>query len=262
MKVEQKKFFLNVVFILVATAIALWFNFHEETEASKETGQQTSPAVQNLSGDYILALSWQPAFCEGQPSKPECRSQKEGRFDTVNFSLHGLWPQPEDRTYCDPSLPRGGGWSRLPQPELSESLRRELETRMPGYRSYLHRHEWIKHGTCIQGITAEDYFRLSLDLLNEINASLLIDYVSWNIGRRITLSEAAKQMDESFGKGAGKRLSFVCKRDAGRNLVSEFRIALRDPDGDGLFPLNEHILAAPALRSSCKSGIVDRAGLQ
>ncbi len=31
-----------------------------------------------LSGDFVLALSWQPAFCETHESKPECRSQTSG----------------------------------------------------------------------------------------------------------------------------------------------------------------------------------------
>ena len=41
---------------------------------------------------YVLALSWQPAFCEGRPDKSECRTQTQNRFDANNFVLHGLWP--------------------------------------------------------------------------------------------------------------------------------------------------------------------------
>ena len=51
-----------------------------------------------LSGRFVLALSWEPAFCETQPDVPECRSQTTGSLDARQFSLHGLWP-PD--VYCD-----------------------------------------------------------------------------------------------------------------------------------------------------------------
>ena len=49
---------------------------------------------------HVLAASWQPAFCETRPAKPECLSQTEDRVDATGFSLHGLWPQPVDNVYC------------------------------------------------------------------------------------------------------------------------------------------------------------------
>ena len=50
---------------------------------------------------YLLALSWQPSFCETKPSKPECESQTPQRFDATNLVLHGLWPQPRANVYCN-----------------------------------------------------------------------------------------------------------------------------------------------------------------
>jgi len=49
--------------------------------------------------EYVLAVSWQPAFCETRPRLPECRSQTADRFDATNFTLHGLWPRPRSRAY-------------------------------------------------------------------------------------------------------------------------------------------------------------------
>ena len=49
---------------------------------------------------YILAISWQPGFCELHSAKPECASQTEDRFDASHFTLHGLWPQPRTVMYC------------------------------------------------------------------------------------------------------------------------------------------------------------------
>ena len=42
-------------------------------------------------GDMVLAVSWQPGFCETRPRLPECRSQKKSRYDATHFALHGLW---------------------------------------------------------------------------------------------------------------------------------------------------------------------------
>src|SRR5258706_166452 len=49
-------------------------------------------------GDAVFAVSWQPAFCETKPNKPECLSMTSDRFDATHLTLHGLWPQGAD--YC------------------------------------------------------------------------------------------------------------------------------------------------------------------
>ena len=38
---------------------------------------------------YVLALSWQPAFCETNQKRPECRWQTGQRHDASYLSLHG-----------------------------------------------------------------------------------------------------------------------------------------------------------------------------
>ncbi|HEY9768528.1 MAG TPA: hypothetical protein V6C71_08460 [Coleofasciculaceae cyanobacterium] len=122
--------------------------------------------------DYLLAISWQPAFCETHQDKTECQTQTEARFDASNFTLHGLWPQPRNNVYCNVSnqiegIDGDGKWSDLPPIDLSDTLKDELAIKMPGFASDLHLHEWYKHGTCYQG-TPEEYFRESLDLLDQV----------------------------------------------------------------------------------------------
>ncbi len=76
------------------------------SEPVREAVAPTSPmpdADRSTSTRNILAISWQPAFCEGQPNRPECRTQAGGRADASRFSLHGVWPQPRDRQYCGAS---------------------------------------------------------------------------------------------------------------------------------------------------------------
>lgn len=37
------------------------------------------------SGQYLLALSWVPTFCEARPNKKECKSLVENRYDATPF---------------------------------------------------------------------------------------------------------------------------------------------------------------------------------
>ncbi len=250
----------GVAFLVFAALLAAWFEWSD--------GDSNSPGSSSNSSemDYILALSWQPAFCEMRPNKPECRSQRSGRFDVSNFSLHGLWPQPRNNLYCGvpqnlEALDKAGRWGDLPKLELTDDLRRELAQKMPGYRSYLHRHEWIKHGTCIPSITPQQYFEVSLRLLNAFNESALADMVRSNINRRLNIRELDLAYSKDFGPNAGTKLVANCHRDDGRRIYRELKLSL---SGDILSEqsLSAFIASAPELGSSCPSGIVDPVGLQ
>jgi ribonuclease T2 len=113
-------------------------------------------------GDFLLALSWQPAFCETKPTKIECRDQSADSFEAGNLALHGLWPQPRDNDYCGVSpeveqIDQAKRWDELPPVALSAETRKALAEQMPGYASNLHLHEWYKHGTCYSN-SPEEYF--------------------------------------------------------------------------------------------------------
>ncbi|MCZ7673246.1 MAG: hypothetical protein M5U34_42080 [Chloroflexi bacterium] len=102
----------------------------------------------NADGDfdyYVLALSWQPAFCESQSRKPECASQTRDRYDATNFVLHGLWPNQADDpshsfAYCAQpsalvSADKAGEWCELPDLALSTAVAHDLSLYMPGVAS-------------------------------------------------------------------------------------------------------------------------------
>jgi len=107
---------------------------------------------------YILALGWEPAFCETKPDKQECVTQSADRFDADNFMLHGLWPDDGDNDYGDTShcdlsqsviqQDKAGDWCDLPALSLSDPVAEDLFVLMPGATSCLQNHEWYKHGTC------------------------------------------------------------------------------------------------------------------
>jgi len=94
-------------------------------------------------------------------------------------------------------MDKSGKWMKLEPLKMPDTMRSRLETVMPGYQSGLHRHEWIKHGTCYVPASAEEYYADSLWLMERLNESKLRDLVSGNIGRQVTrerISEVAGEV--------------------------------------------------------------------
>ena len=208
---------------------------------------------------YLLALTWQPSFCDNRPRKKECRTQTTNRYDAKHWSLHGLWPQPRNNVYCnvsdtDKGIDRNKKWHLLEPVKLSQKTAQALAFTMPGMASNLHRHEWIKHGTCY-GADAEEYYADSIYLTEQINKSAVGALFTNNIGRKVSLKEVRKQFDKAFGKGAGKKVDLRCDH---KGLISELWINLSgdiSPESSVASLLENAVNAG----SKCRSGIVDRA---
>ncbi len=214
----------------------------------------------------ILAVSWQPAFCEQRPDRPECASQTRTRYDASHFSLHGLWPGPRSNVYCNINAKgietdKKGRWGKLPDLRLNAALRSRLNQVMPGTRSFLHRHEWVKHGSCHENGSTNGYFEDSLRLMNALNESAVQELFASNIGKTLTSSTIRAAFDESFGKGAGERIRIKCKRDGKRQLIQEITIGLYG-EYNQQNSFAKLLLAARPTKPGCVSGIVDPAGFQ
>jgi ribonuclease T2 len=217
------------------------------------------PPAESTSSGYVLAASWQPAFCQIHRAKTECQTQTEARFDSAHFALHGLWPQPRDNVYCGVSHKQradgeAGRWSNLPPLELTDATRTALDVVMPGTQSDLQRHEWIKHGTCYSD-TAEEYFVESLQLMNQLNASPVRVLFAERIGELITANELGAAFNQAFGAGAGDRVEIACSG----GLITELRIHL-DGAITGTSRLAELIAAADPVGGGCTRGRIDSAG--
>lgn len=221
---------------------------------------QPQPQPQPVAGPaYLLAVSWQPGFCEGHKSKPECESQTGERFDATHLTLHGLWPQPMGNDYCDVSnrderLDERSAWSQLPEPMLSEQTYVDLAVAMPGVASYLHRHEWIKHGTCY-GEPAESYFREALALMDQLNDSPVRKLIAEHIGERLDADAIRQSFDQAFGRGSGQKVSVSCSG----GLITELQIHLAgdiQPDT----PLAGLLAGGADSELGCRFGKVDAAG--
>jgi ribonuclease T2 len=241
----------------------------QETAAPAESVAGAGAGAGRESDDNLLALTWQPAFCETKPGTTECRRLNAGALPAAEteLSIHGLWPQPRGNDYCGVPdevvrLDRAGRWSDLPAVETDAATGAALAAAMPGAESFLDRHEWVKHGTCYRGAGgADEYFDDTLRLAAELNGSAVARFLADNRGRAVRTADLAALFDRTFGARAGDRVAFVCASDGSRTLIVELRIALRGVIGPetGLGTL---MLAADPVRRGCARGVIDRARLQ
>ncbi|WP_442201505.1 ribonuclease T2 family protein [Rhizobium sp. RAF56] len=214
---------------------------------------------------FILAASWQPAFCATNRQKSECRVQTRDGFDAKNFSLHGLWPMRED--YCDVSeqqqrADRDGDWKSLPDVQLSPETKAVLDKAMPGTQSGLERHEWTKHGTCTK-VSPDAYFRAAVGFIDQLNASAVRQLFADNIGRKIDAESIKAAFDESFGPGAGDRVKMSCRRVGDERVISELTIGLSADALDQAAPgarLADLIQSAGRTSFGCNEGVVSAVG--
>ena len=228
-------------------------------DCSEQTVIDTPPLTPENRPDYLLALSWQPAFCQTHQNKTECENQTNSRFDAVHFTLHGLWPQPRDNKYCNITnkermLDERAMWEKLPSLELSDELSEELIETMPGVASFLHRHEWTKHGSCYSA-TAEEYFRESIMLTDQVNASVVQDLFANNIGQYLTVNNIRAKFNDAFGNGAGSRVHIKCSE----GMISEIWINLNG-EIDNDTKLTELLQNADQASQGCQGGVVDPVG--
>ncbi len=216
---------------------------------------------------YVLAMSWQPAFCEGLPDKVECVSQTAERFDGTHLTLHGLWPQPRNNQFCggvppdDIAASEGHRWQDLPELVLAPETKAALDTVMPGTQSLLERHEWTKHGTCYPVRVADTYFKDAMRVMAAINTSPVQVLLAAHIGQTVEAADIRAAFDQGFGAGAGERLRIACKNDGNRRLIVEMTLGLKGDIPAGT-PVAALIAASPPTDPGCPSGIIDPVGLQ
>jgi ribonuclease T2 len=228
-----------------------------------------TPPPGQESADNLLALSWQPAFCETRPGKAECLDLNAGHlpWTEAQLSIHGLWPQPQGNVYCGVpaalvALDNASRWSELPDPGLDAETAELLAVAMPGTASFLERHEWIKHGTCFRGAGGGDeYFDDTLRVVDAINGSGVGALFAANVGGMVETAAIRAAFDAAFGAGAGERVQVQCTGDGGRTLIQELRIALVGTIGPET-GLGDLLLAAAPVSMGCPRGVVDPAGLQ
>ncbi len=214
-------------------------------------------AVAQENSGYVLATSWEPAFCQTEAGhgKRECRTQTPDRYDATHLSLHGLWPDDlGDKEifpcYCGRGAPVAcdvvepdGPPIRLSQP-VFDALRKV----MPGVQSGLHRHEWAKHGSCSANFGSKPdpdaFFAAAKRLIDALNASPVQALLASHIGERLTRQEIEAAFNKGFGDGAAERLTIKCDGRGRDAVITELWINL-EGDIAQTDDLAKLILAAP-----------------
>ncbi|SFV64665.1 Ribonuclease I precursor [hydrothermal vent metagenome] len=209
-----------------------------------------------VSKQQLLALSWQNAFCETHRYVKECKNNFSKRYTDTKFGLHGLWPQPRDNIYCGVSsenkkFDKRHKWGKLPSLNLTPEVIKELKEVMAGYGSNLHRHEWIKHGTCTN-LTPNSYYKKAISLTKQINDSKVGQFFTQNIGKSVTLEQIRFKMNASFGAGSGKKVEIRCQK----GMITELWIHL----GSGKDNIKDLLKDGKDIYSRCKNGKIDKVG--
>ncbi|MGQ9367365.1 ribonuclease T2 family protein [Azospirillum sp. ST 5-10] len=205
------------------------------------------PPLPAMEGRWALAVNWQAGFCQtfGRNRTLPAECPEASRLD--RFTLHGLWPQWQE--YCVDTLPAETlaaapalahapcrvRWSELPELPLPAALRESLAAAMPGVRSRLDRHEYVKHGTC-SGMPPGEYFTVAIALLESLNATALPRFVAANQGREVTFRRFCEAVGEALGGAAAAAVEADSKRFRGpdgkqRHYLTELRFWLRPVDG-------------------------------
>lgn len=204
---------------------------------SGEASQPTNPNHSGPSGNvcrakdqhdsHVLAVSWQPGFCEhkGKDDKPECKDMARGELVVDHVTLHGLWPNKKE---CKKNYGSCGGPEENGHVKLTDETLSLLKPWMPNarYDQWLVNHEWDKHGTC-RMLDADGYFRESVALTQKIAASAIGRILSENIGSSVAVKDYFSQIDAELGAGASQRVALSCSK----GFITELQISLpRDID--------------------------------
>lgn len=190
----------------------------EDKKHCSTTGQADS---------YVLALTWQPAFCETKPDKPECKVTDPQVYQARHFALHGLWPNKQkcgiQYGFCGEVKGQKQDFCDYPELQLAPTARAALAEVMPSVTagSCLERHEWYKHGTC-QVRSVQDYFELSVDLTRQFNDSGMAYFMNRRIGQEVRTEDFLNRIAAVLGASARERIKLDCKQ----GMLVEVQLAL------------------------------------
>jgi ribonuclease T2 len=180
----------------------------------------------DLYDSNILAMSWQPGFCEhpAHPEKKECAKMASGELVVTNITLHGLWP---NLKACGKKY---ANCSNTPL-SLSEETISAISPWMPSfyYDAAFGKYEWEKHGTCQTARNSDAYFIHAVAAVKVVDASPIGIKIKNSIGKSVTKNELV-DLVKSVHSSAANSVAFLCK---GKYLV-EIRIRLdKDFPTDG-----------------------------
>jgi len=167
---------------------------------------------------YVLALSWQPAFCEGKPDKAECKITDAKVYQARHFALHGLWPNKKscgtNYGFCGDVKGQKSNFCDYPAVQLDADSTASLAEVMPSVTSgsCLERHEWFKHGTCQANWSMEGYFDLAADLVRQFNDAGAAYFMNRRIGQQVRTEDFLARVVAVLGTAAKDRIKLSCNQ--------------------------------------------------
>jgi ribonuclease T2 len=142
-------------------------------------------------GFYLLAMTWAPNFCCGEPAQRQC-TQLAGSYAASHLTLHGLWPNFTDEQsrglsrawpqFCGVYAHCEHAEDATCAPDVA--VPPELAQLAPAYvGDGLATHEWSKHGSCTS-LPAAGYFAAELAAIRMIpNADALQPSIGKDLAR-------------------------------------------------------------------------------
>lgn len=185
--------------------------------------------VANKQDSYLLAITWQPGFCEHAKyngKKPECDAMNGGKLQAKNLNLHGLWPNKKE---CGNNYGSCNG----EQFSLKQETIDKVAPWMPNF--YFERtfgaYEWNKHGKC-QSLSPDDYFIKAVAAVRVVNDSEVGKIVLGSVGKSFRVNDFFDKVKTRYGAGVAGSISLICTQ---RKYLQEIRISLPlelNTDGD------------------------------
>lgn len=180
-------------------------------------GQCSTP---NQHDSYVLAMTWQPGFCEHfayKGRKPECDALNSGRIKVSNLTLHGLWP---NRQACGTNYGNCGGAPL----RLSPATVKDIAPWMPNffYEESFGRYEWEKHGSC-QALDADNYFRTAVQAVKVVNDSAAGQLIVGNSGGKFRVKDFFATLQSQYGSEVAAAFTLVCTQ---QKYLQEIRVEL------------------------------------
>ncbi|MCH8620400.1 ribonuclease I [Undibacterium sp. TS12] len=177
------------------------------SNTSNSGSRQAMCSTANQEDSYVLAITWQPGFCEHFPyhgKKPECDAINSGKLKIANLTLHGLWPNKKE---C------GINYGNCPGTplKLSADTVSHIEKWMPNFRfeTKFGEYEWSKHGVC-QSRDADTYFRTAAAAVEEVNNSAIGKFIVSHAGQSFTANEFFDMVKKQEGEKVAGNILLSC----------------------------------------------------
>lgn len=220
-------------------------------QGTGDNGNSSSCSIAGEADSHVLALSWQPAFCEIKLQKPECKITDPKVYQAKHFTLHGLWPNKKScgthYAFCGDVKAQKQNFCEYPEIKLNPTSQATLAEVMPSVTagSCLERHEWHKHGTCQAANSKEEFFDLSVDLARQFNDSGMAYFMNRRIGQQVRTEDFLNRIAAVLGSSARERIKLNCDQ----GMLVEIQLSLIADLTPGT-DLEKLIINAPAQSNS------------